>query len=319
MTGEAAAPSAAVPRDTLVKLALVLAIGLSWGGNWPAVKTVLADVPPLTLRALGFTTGAAVLLGFAAAKGMRLRVPAREVPWLAATGVLNILVFNLCTVFAQLLMPTSRAAIIAFTMPLWATLLAVPLLGERPGRRQAAGLALGFAGLLVLLGPEAVRGQGDGWAGPLLVLTAAVSWALGTVLLKRRGAWITPVMVVTGWQYALIALPTVVLAALLERPPAPSSWHGATWIALAFHLAFAVCLAQMLYLVVVRRLTVGQAATTTLIIPVIGVGGSILVLGDPLTVRVVLALALVVSAVASVMMPAPAAAPATAPIGRKHR
>lgn len=287
---------------TAGKVALVLAIGLFWGGNWPAVKTALVQIPPLTLRAIGFTTGAVVLLLWARARGLRLRVPVEEVPWLAATGILNILLFNLGTVFAQLMMPTSRATIIAFTMPVWATLLAVPILGERPGWRQVAGLTLGMAGLLVLLGPEALSGQGASLLGPALVLGAALSWALGTVLMKRRGAWITRVVVVTGWQYVLAALPMVVLATALDAPPVPGEWTMRTWLALGYHLVFSICIAQMLWFVIVKRLTVGQATVGTLVIPVVGVAGSILVLGDPLTTRLVTALALILSAVAFVML-----------------
>ncbi|UEM07449.1 DMT family transporter (plasmid) [Skermanella rosea] len=301
----AAAPAAGtVPgaQGTVAKVALILAIGLFWGGNWPAVKTVLFELPPITLRAIGFSTGALALLAWARARGLPLKVPAAEIPWLAATGLLNILAFNLCTAFAQLMMPTSRAAIIAFTMPVWAALLAIPLLGERPGGRQVVGLALGLGGLLVLLGPEALRGGAGDLAGPFLVVTAAVSWALGTVLMKRRGSWRSHVAVVTGWQYALSALPVIVLAAVLESAPGPASWHLPTWLALGYHLVFSICIAQILWFVIVKRLTVAQSTIATLVIPVVGVAGSILVLGDPLTARVLIALALVVSAVACVMV-----------------
>lgn len=272
----------------------------------PAVKTALVQISPFTLRAIGFTTGAVVLLLWARARGLRLRVPLEEMPWLAATGILNILLFNLGTVFAQLMMPTSRATIIAFTMPVWATLLAMPILGERPGPRQVAGLALGMAGLLVLLGPEAVSGQGGPLLGPALVLGSALAWALGTVLMKRRGPWITHVVVMAGWQYVLSAAPMVVLAIAMESPPVLTEWTVRTWLALGYHLVFSICLAQMLWFVIVKRLTVGQSTVGTLVIPVVGVTGSILVLGDPLTLRLVTALGLTLSAVAFVMLRRPA-------------
>ncbi|SOD96744.1 DMT family transporter [Caenispirillum bisanense] len=287
---------------TALKVLLILTISLFWGGNWPAVKTVLFEMPPLTLRAIGFATGAIGLLAWARFRGLRLRIPMAEVPWMAATGMLNIFAFNMCTVYAQLMMPTSRAAIIAFTMPVWATLLAIPLLGERPGLRQVIGLALGMSGLLVLLGPEAVRGEAGPLLGPALVLGAAVSWALGTVLMKRRGLWVGHAVVVTGWQYVLAAVPMVVLAGVLDGPPRPGEWGLRTWTALGYHLIFSICIAQMMWFLIVKRLTVGQAAVATLLVPVVGVSGSVLILGDALTVRLVAALGLVVSAVACVMI-----------------
>lgn len=211
--------TSAIP--VITKIALVAAIGLFWGGNWPAVKTILSQLPPLTLRAIGFSTGAIVLLGWARLRGLRLWVPLGELPWLATIGLLIILLFNLCTAFAQLLMPTSRAAIMAFTMPIWATLIAIPVLGERPGPRQIAGLFLGMTGLGVLLGPEAVRGDGGPVLGPIAILIAAVSWALGSVLMKRRGQWSSHAVVVTGWQYAISAVPMIIMALVLESPPPP--------------------------------------------------------------------------------------------------
>lgn len=300
-------------RPALGPLALIAAIGLFWGGNWPAVRFILMDVPPITLRLLGFVTGALALLGWARLRGLSLRVPAREWPWLAVTGLFTILGFNLATAFAQLRMPTSQATIIAFTMPCWALLLAWWLLGERIVRRQWLGLACGQLGLLVLLGPAALSsfgGQnpadpgsgGQGVGGPLLVLWAAFSWALGTVLTKRRGVWESHPVVIVGWQYVICALPMLLLMPLLESPPPPSTWQATTWLALGYHLLFSVCLAQMLWFLNVNRLSVGQATISTLIIPAIGVTSSIALLGEPLTPWVLVALLLTLGAIAIVML-----------------
>jgi len=144
-------------RDSgqLSSIALIVTIGLFWGGNWPAVRFILADVPPFTLRAIGFTTGAVLLLSWACWRRLPLKVSRQELPWLAVTGFFTILGFNLATAFGQLHMPTSQAAIIAFSMPCWALLLGWLLLGQRITKRQWLGLACGQAGLLVLLGPSA--------------------------------------------------------------------------------------------------------------------------------------------------------------------
>ena len=289
-------------RAALGTLALILAIGLFWGGNWPAVRFILRDLPPFTLRAIGFTAGALMLLGWARWRGLSLRVEAREWPWLAVTGLFTILGFNLGTAFAQLRMPTSQAAIIAFTMPCWALLLGWGLLGERVRPRQWLGLATGQLGLVVLLGPAALAARSEDLIGPVFVLGAALSWALGTVLIKRRGQWESPTVVITGWQFALCAVPMVVLMLWRESPPPPTAWHGATWLALGYHLVFSICLAQMLWFRNVNRLTLGEATISTLIIPVIGVGSAGLLLGESLTLQVVMSLLLILGAIAIVML-----------------
>ncbi|MDI5890690.1 DMT family transporter [Halomonas rhizosphaerae] len=295
-------PLALTPRPMLGTLALILAIGLFWGGNWPAVRFILRDLPPFTLRAIGFSAGALVLLGWARWRGLPLRVGGREWPWLAVTGLFTILGFNLATAFGQLRMPTSQAAIIAFTMPCWALLMAWGLLGDRISTRQWLGLATGQLGLIVLLGPAALAARTEDLIGPVIMLGAALSWALGTVLIKRRGHWESHPVVITGWQFALCAAPMIGLAAWRESPPPPGDWLDTTWLALGYHLVFSICLAQMLWFRNVNRLTVGESTTSTLLIPVVGVGSASLLLGEPLTPQVVVALLLILGAIAVVLL-----------------
>lgn len=290
--------STAPQKRDLTKYLMLLAISLFWGLNWPAVKTILSQVPPLTLRAVGFTLGAVIILALTRLTGRSLTIPRRDWPSLVAAGVCNVLVFNLCTAFAQLGMATSRAAVIAFTMPVWATLLAIPVLKEWPRRQQIAGLACGMAGLAVLLGPDGLK-QG---LGPGLMLIAAVAWAVGTIVMKRH-VWGGAVMAVTGWQYVISAFPMVILAALLEASPDPASFPPAVWLAISWHLLLSLCAAQVLWFVVVSRVSVGQAAVSTLLIPVVGVSGSVLLLGDALTPTLLIALGLILTGVACVLLP----------------
>lgn len=289
-------------RPLLGSAALIAAIGLFWGGNWPAVRFILMDLPPFTLRAIGFSGGALMLLAWARWRRLPLGVAADEWPWLIATGVFTILGFNLATAFAQLNMPTSRAAIIAFTMPCWALLLGWWLLGQRITGRQWLGLACGQAGLLVLLGPAALAADRQELVGPLLALGAALSWALGTVLIKKRGKWQAHPAVITGWQFAICALPMIVMMVARESPPPTTAWQASTWLALGYHLLFSIGLAQMLWFMNVNRLTIAQATISTLIIPTVGVTSAILLLGEPFGATVFLALLLTLAAVAIVML-----------------
>ncbi|XKH58847.1 DMT family transporter [Halomonas sediminis] len=280
---------------------LVIAIGLFWGGNWPAVRFILMDLPPFTLRALGFSVGAMMLLGWALLRKLPIAVTREEWPWLVAAGTFTILGFNLGTAFAQLNMATSQAAIIAFTMPCWALLMALGLLGETISRRQWLGLGLGQLGLAVLLGPAAWEAGLDGFIGPLFVLGAAFSWALGTVLIKRRGKWQGHPVVITAWQFAICAVPMILLAVGFDTPPSPPAWRDTTWLALGFHLIFAICLAQMLWFRNVNRLTIGQSTISTLIIPVVGVSSAVVLLDEPFTLALLVALILILAAVAIVL------------------
>lgn len=288
-----------ISRARALDLLLVGLISVCWGLNWPAVKIILTQIPPWTLRAVAFAVGAAVLFAYAGLRGEPLAVPRRERAPLVAVALLNMAGFNICSAFGQLNMATSGAAIIAYTMPAWAMLLAIPLLGERPGPRQWAGLLCGLAGLAVLLGPDLAR-IGALPLGPAFMLTGALCWALGSVLMKRT-SWTMRPATVTGWQFA-IALPVVLPFALLLEPAPTAALEARVVVALVFHLLIAMAGGYLLWFAIVRRLSVAQASVSSLIVPVVGVTGAILILGETPPLRTFLSLALILCAVLLVVM-----------------
>lgn len=286
------------------RLTAVALLGLFWGLNWPAVKIILAEVPPFPLRAIGFSAGAVLMFALAALRRRWLLPQGREAIPILIAGTLNILAFNLFTAFGQLHLATSRAAIIAFTMPIWATLLAWPLLGERPGLRQGLGLACGMTGLLVLLGGDALQGAALNPLGVTFMLGAAVSWALGTVVMKRT-AWTSSMMVVTGWQYVVAAFPMFAAVAITGGFPTLRDLSPPVLGALAYHIVFSIGIAQIMWFLIVRRVSIELATLGTLLTPIVGVGGSVMLLGDSLTWNTIAALIPVLAAIACVMGPAP--------------
>ena len=132
-----------MPHASARSLLLVPLLGLLWGFNWPAVRISLTEIAPWTLRAGGMTFAGLALVAVALARGVSLKVPAAHWPRLVVAGILSIAAFNILLAFAQLMAPTSRAAILTFTMPVWATLMAWPVLGERFDRPRLIGLGLG--------------------------------------------------------------------------------------------------------------------------------------------------------------------------------
>ena len=283
----------------LGEIVLIVLIGLFWGLNWPAVKVLLGSFPPLTLRAIGFTVGALLLFALAKVRGERLGLARPEVGPLVLAGLLTVMGFNVLTAFGQLQTETGKAAIVAFTMPVWAALMAVAVLGERLTRGTVLALLLGLAGLGVLLGGD-LAGFLAAPFGPLIMLGAALSWAAGTVCLKAR-AWTCGPLTRTAWMVAVSALPTLALALLVERPaqgwtslPVPPAEILAV---LAYHVLFPVVFCYAAWSVLVQRLPAAVAAVATLLIPVVGVLSAALLLGDPLPPSKLLALVLVLSAI----------------------
>lgn len=256
----------------------VLLLALLWGMNWPAVRIALNGFPPWTFRAAGLATGGLLLLALAIARSQPLAVPAGQRLRLLTAGVLNIAGFNMFTTFAQLTGSTSRAAIITYTMPMWVVLFAWLALGERPDRRRVAAIVLGCCGLALLIAPLfAVRPLQLAGAG--YALGAGISWATGTVFLKRYPITAAP-FAVAGWQLLIGAVVAACGMALFEGMPSLTGIGWQPWVAFGYHSVLAVALAYFIWFEAIARLPASVASLGTLLIPVVGVLGAVLLLGE---------------------------------------
>lgn len=269
---------------------------LMWGFNWPAVKIMLATSSPWTLRAAGLSGGALFLLVLARATRTSLAVPRAHWRTLVVAGILNVALFNICAVFAQLSMPTSRAAILTFTMPLWASLFAWVLLGETIDRRRSAALALGLLGLTLLAVPFwPILASGQVPFGLVYVLGASTSWALGTVYLKGHPVPAAP-LATTVWQVVVAAIICCVCMGLFETPHLDLTAQPQL-LSFVYHVIFPQGVAYVLWFEFARRASAATASVGTLLVPIFGVAGSVALLGDWPTPLDVAGLVLILGAV----------------------
>src|ERR1700710_3200757 len=127
---------------------------LGWGFNWPVTKYLLGELPPLTLRGSTGVIGAALLAVIAVMWGQSLRVPRELWPRLMLAAVLNVMGWMVLMGLALLWLPASEAALVAYNMPVWGSLLAWFILGERLTWLRILALVLAFAGLGAIMGAK---------------------------------------------------------------------------------------------------------------------------------------------------------------------
>jgi drug/metabolite transporter (DMT)-like permease len=278
----------------LTGIVLLAVLSLFWGLGWPAMKVVLAEIRPWTFRTVCLLGAGAGLLALARAAGTRLRIPRSDLVPLLVTSLVNITGWHLLSAHGIAAMQAGRAAIVAYTMPLWAVLLSRLLLGERLGWLRLLALATGTAGMAVLLGPDLQR-LGAAPAGVAFMLGAAFCWAAGTVLIKFF-RWHTPPAAIVGWQMLLGGLPVAAGALLIENPLALADISLKAGATLLYLVLGPMIFCHWAFFVVVRMFPANVAAISTLSIPIIGVFGSALLLGEPVTTAELLALLLVVAA-----------------------
>jgi drug/metabolite transporter (DMT)-like permease len=282
-------------------IAPVLIAAIVWGFNWPATRIAVMEVPPWTMRGMTLCLGALALAGVALIRRQSLAIRREHRPRLVVAGCLTVGGFAILTTFAQLSLPTSRAAVLAYTMPVWAALMARVVLGERFTRRRVLGLALGTAGLTALAVP--LLRNGDLSIGWVYALGAALVWAAGTIVSKRLPV-AAPPLVVASWQLlvggVLCLLGMLVFEA--NRPGVPYS--TATIVALAYSVVFSQALGYLSWFEGIARVSAGTAAVASLLAPALGVFGAMVLLHEQPSMTDFLGLALVLAASATVVVPA---------------
>lgn len=271
---------------------LLALLSLFWGLAWPAMKIVLGEIRPWTFRAICLAAGGAGLLALARAGGAALRVPAGDLTPLIITSLINITGWHILSAYGLSMLHAGRAAIIAYSMPLWAILLSRLVLKERITSTRLWALAIGSTGLALLLGPD-MQAVGATPLGALMMLGAAVCWAAGTVLVKFF-KWHMPGTLVMGWQLLIGGMPIIVGAILIDPGTtiAAVSWKAIA--ALMFVVALPTIFCHWAFFMVVQIFPANVAALSTLGIPVIGVFSSALILEEPMTATELIALFLVV-------------------------
>jgi drug/metabolite transporter (DMT)-like permease len=291
--------AAAVPSWRLWSaLACVYVI---WGSTYLAIRVLVEDVPPLLSASARFLVAGSIMLAVLAARGHRVRVPGRALASAALIGVLLPAGGNGIVSVAERTVPSGLAALLIASVPLWVVLLRSTVGGERVARRTLGGLALGFAGLAVLLLPgsrptEATAG------GILLVLVAACSWATGSFLSPRLTMPSDP-LVSTAWQLVAGGAALLVGALVAGEPGDVHLAHTSTksWLALAYLIVAGSWVAYTAYAWLLQNAPISQVATYAYVNPLVAVLLGWSILDEQLSTGTLVGAGLVVAAVAAIV------------------
>jgi drug/metabolite transporter (DMT)-like permease len=302
------APKHGLDKVTKAKALLVL-LALVWGLSWPIMTIALAEISVWTLRVLGFSLSALSLFALIWLQGRSAAIP-RGVTWLhiVTASMFNVVGFGLFSSFALLASSTSRVVIVNYSMPIWASLMAWLILGERLSIRAGLGLVLCISGLTVLVYPVATAPSA---VGLLLALCCALSWAAGTVYMKwARIAG--DLLAITAWQIALGALVFGAGLLVFQGMPVPAAVSLKAVLAVVYNGLIGTGFAYILWFAIIERLPTATASLGSLATPVVGVSSSMMMLGERPTTEDLIGFALIFAAAVCVLtQPARKAAPWT--------
>ena len=302
MAADPAAGRAAMDRRQLWVLVLLT---LVWGINWPIMKLGVSGwpqaperFPPLTFRALSMLLGLPVLGGALVLMKIPLGVPRaqwRQVLWLALP---NMVVWHIVVIVSVQRLSSGRAAILGYTMPVFAALWGLLVFGERLGLRPWLGVAAAGLGVALLLWHEFAALTGAPfWA--VAMLGAACIWALGTHML-RRASFTVPLLTVVFWMTALTAVVMSVLAFWLER----DQWRWPephVLFSIGFNAVGVFGFAHAAWFYLARTLPPLASSISVMMIPVLGLLSGAVALGEVLHWQDFAAMAALVLAIGAVL------------------
>ena len=249
----------------------VMVVGLSilWGGSFFLIELVIQDLLPLTIVLLRVSIAALAL--WVAVGVLGLSVPRNIRIWLAffVMGLLNNVIPFSLIVAGQLYIASSLAAILNATTPIFTIIVAGALLSdERVTKAKLAGAGLGLIGVVVMIGPSALKGIGENVFAQLAILGAALSYAFAFVFGRRfKDAGLSPVATAAGQVSAstILLLPVVFY---FQNPIALIELPLIGWASIAALGLLSTALAYILFFGILARAGTTNAALVTLLIPI---------------------------------------------------
>lgn len=283
-------------RLPLKAVLLLVGVTLVWGATYPVMKIAAAEIPILTFRGLIAIGAGIVMLTAARLAGHSLHIPRDNRKGLMIASLYNTFGGHVMATVSTQLISAGQTALIMYTMPIWAFLIGIPLLGERPSRTLWLGLGFGILGIALI----AAQDTSTTWISPgiLIALVGAMAWAVGTVTNKSVD-WKMPMSVMTGWQFMIGGVPLCLFAVfeLDELGPVSIEAIGAALFVMILPLLFG----YWAFFRIIEMVPANVASLSIVMVPGVSLLLGPLLVDEPITVVDLVAFALIAGALLTVL------------------
>lgn len=255
-------------------LALVI---LSWAISWSLIKIGVATVPPIWYACFRYSIASACLFVLVALRCDRSLPPRRDWSIVAISGVCQMAAYSALTASALTILPPGRAAVLAFSTPIWVVPLEALWLRERPSRAMLLGVGLGLAGAVTVAGPAIHLEHSRQVLAYGMLMAAAVVWAVSIVVVRAH-RFTSGTLALAPWQSLVAACLLLPVAFVTEGAPRPVGVSGAA--SLAFVGPVATAFAYWAVVELGRHFSAGMLSIALLATPPMGILLSALTLGE---------------------------------------
>jgi drug/metabolite transporter (DMT)-like permease len=273
-----------------------LIVCIAWGSTYIAIRVAVQSLPPFVMAGTRFLIAGALLAAWVAWRRLPWPDGVRGVAYVAACGVLFFLLGNGLVVWALQFMPSGTASIFVVAVGIW-TAVFDALLPGGPGRitmRVGVGLLMAFFGSVLLVGTNAAQIIHADLRGPIALTIASMAWAMGTVLMKRRPSPANPFANATVQMIGGGA--TLLLAGLLMGETTALAPTRDGVVAFVYLILFGSLAGFGAYAYALHYMSPTAMGTYAYVNPVVAVILGRILLGEPISPRVIAAMALMIGA-----------------------
>jgi drug/metabolite transporter (DMT)-like permease len=293
---------ATAKRDRTRVILAFAAVYVLWGSTYLFMKYAVETIPPFLLGASRFVVAGLILYLAARARGAP---DATRSEWQVAvvTGLLMLGVGNGAVMWSVQFVPSGLAALVVATVPLWIALFDwIRPRGRRPRPAVFVGLGLGLLGMVTLVGPRAIIGEGNIDAlGAAVLVVGSMSWAFGSIVTRSSGHPRSPLvstalqMLAAGVAFTIVALASGELRAFSVGAVTPKSLLGWVYLVVAGSL-----IGFTAYIYLLGKVSAAKAATYAYVNPVIAVILGWAFANEPLGARTLIAATVILAGVAMI-------------------
>ncbi len=268
---------------------LLFLLCLIWGFNFVVMKTANQFFSPEIFVTYRFSLGAAILLFFVYLKKLPLP-PKKFWLWIFLTGFFQIAIGASIVQYCFKFLDAGLVSVLNYTMPVWVTILAYFFLNEPLTKKKIFGIAISIAGVAVLMN---INLTGKFFA-IILALLAAIAWAIGNVMMKAKLSKCEPITMTT-WQMVVGAIFLAIYSTM--QGDHLVYWTPLSVACLLYNAVIASAFAFFLWVYVLEHMQASKASISVLGVPVFGVLGGVICLGEPLTLSIVIGMCMVLTGI----------------------
>ncbi len=281
-------------RNLSLAWLLLFVMAMAWGTTWPFMKIAVAEIPVLSFRSLNVIGGAAALLSVSWIVKRRFLPRPDEWRRIALIGFFNITLWFLLSAVSLQTLPAGRAALLAFSTPLWAMLIEWTLFRSPFTAKRTIGIILALA----VLSYKDVLSATSSYIGIIAILAASFSQTFGAVL-QQRSKFDSPLFTLIGWQMLIGGIPILIGTAIFDDMKWVETVSREAILATTSITFFSICFGVIAWYNLLRITHMGFAAVGSLVVPFAAVSLSALMIGEFLSPEDMIGLVLITAAIAA--------------------